>query len=510
MADTQSSRRRKQRARAMLTAPHVAAFLPATMIVAYWTGGEHLMVFVAILFPGLLAIGGILTRTAPVAQSIKDDSTGLPLRNKLLRQLDVGFSSEAEYEKSCIVLEIDEFQELSSQMGREDSHQILLKVSERIRSVLRESDLVCSIGCGRFGISIDKRQRADLEATLQLASRLQATVGEPISINQTRVLLSSCIGFAMPARAPEATGESLLSAAESALAVAILAGPGSIRAFSNGMAPRVERVDHNRDDLKHALDTGQIRPWFQPQICMETGQVSGCEALARWEHPTIGLIAPGAFLPAIAKAGLLERLGEVMLFGTLTALQDWERQGIDLPSAAINISAEELNNPNLTDKIKWELDRFETAPQRLVIEILENAIAQTEDDVARRNIDELTKLGCKIDLDDFGTGNASIASIKRFNVNRIKIDRSFVTHVDTDPDQQNMIAAILTIATQLNVETLAEGIETHGEYRKLTKLGCDHAQGYSIARPMPADGFLSWAGAYDPASGKEINIPLLA
>ncbi|WP_371171243.1 putative bifunctional diguanylate cyclase/phosphodiesterase [Aliiroseovarius sp. 2305UL8-7] len=510
MADLPGSRHWKQRLRSSLTAPHLAAFLPATMILAYWAGGEHLMILVAIVFPGLLAIGGILTRTAPQTLGSRDDTTGLPLRQKLLQQLDVGFANAVEFEKSCIVLEIDDFQKLRSQMGDDDSRQILSKVADRIRSALRECDLVCAIGDGRFGISIDKRQRADLEATLQLASRLQSTISEPISINQTRVLLSSCIGFAMPGRAPEATGEALLSAAESALAVALLAGPGSIRAFSNGMATRVGRVEHNREDLANALDSGQIRPWFQPQVCMKTGQLSGCEALARWQHPTIGLIAPGAFLPAITKAGLLERLGEVMLYGTLSAVQDWERQGLDLPSAAINISAEELNNPNLTEKIRWELDRFGTPPERLMIEILENVFAQTEDDVARHNINELTKLGCKIDLDDFGTGNASIASIKRFSVNRIKIDRSFITHVDTDQDQQNMISAILTIANQLNVETLAEGVETHGEYEKLAKLGCDHAQGYSIAKPMSAEGFLNWARLYDPKTRKNQSMPRLA
>ncbi|MCK8464383.1 GGDEF domain-containing phosphodiesterase [Aliiroseovarius sp. S1339] len=510
MALVQGGEQVKRRVRAILTAPHLAAFLPAIMITAYWYGGEHLMVLVAILFPGLLAIGGALTRPAPPKQRKNDVITGLPPRPKLLEQLDRGFASDAEYEKSCLALEIDDIQKLTAQLGTEGIRQVLRATSDRLRATLRDTDLVCALGAGRFGVSIDRRQRVDLEATLQLAARLQAAVSEPISIDQSRVLLSSCVGFALPSRAPEATGEALLAAAESALGAALLAGPGSIRAFSNGMTARVERSEHNRDELSRALDTGEIMPWFQPQVCVKTGHVTGCEALVRWQHPTMGLIAPGAFLPAIAKAGLLERLGEVVLFGALSALQDWDRQGVDVPAVAINISAEELNNPNLSEKIKWELDRFDTQPDRLVIEILETVVAQTEDDVARHNINALADLGCKIDLDDFGTGNASIASISRFNVHRIKIDRSFVTHIDTDTDQKNMISAILTIADQLNVGTVAEGVETHGEHMKLAALGCDHAQGYSIAKPMPAQAFLDWVKAHEPKLTTQRVVPKLA
>lgn len=510
MAIVQGAEQVKRRIRAVLTAPHLAAFLPATMILAYWYGGEHLMVLVAILFPGLLAIGGALTRPSPPALRKVDATTGLPERSRLLEQLDLGFTQDADYEKSCLVLEIDEITKLAEQLGNDAIDHVLRTVSDRLRTALRETDLVCALDVGRFGFSIDKRQRVDLEATLQLAARLQAAVSDPISLDQTRVLLSSCVGFALPGKSPEASGEALLAAAESALSVAIQSGPGSIRAFSNGMTPRVGRVEHNRDTLLCALDEGQIKPWFQPQLCVKTGRITGCEALARWQHPTMGLIAPGAFLPALAKAGLLERLGEVVLFEALTALRDWESAGFIVPTVAVNLSADELSNPTLSDKIRWELDRFDTPPERLVVEILENVIAQTEDDVAIHNVTALTRAGCKIDLDDFGTGNAAIASIARFNVHRIKIDRSFVTHIDSDTDQQSMISAILTIAKQLNVATLAEGVETHAEHAMLAALGCDHAQGYSIARPMPADEFLDWALAHEQKRAADMVAPRLA
>lgn len=510
MAVVQGAEQVKKRIRAILTAPHLAAFLPATMIFAYWYGGEHLMVLVAILFPGLLAIGGTLTRPSPASPQKIDATTGLPKRTKLIEHLDFGFMPDAEYEKSCLVLEIDEITKLADQLGPVGIEHVLRIVSGRLRTALRETDLVCVLDVGRFGFSIDKRQRVDLEATLQLAARLQAVVSDPISLDQTRVLLSSCLGFAMPGRSPEANGEALLSAAESALSFAIQSGPGSIRAFSNGMAPRVGRIEHNRETLLRALDEGQIKPWFQPQVCVKTGRITGCEALARWQHPTMGLIAPGAFLPAIAKAGLLERLGEVVLYGALSAVRDWDNEGINVSTVAVNVSADELNNPTLSDKIKWELDRFDTSPERLVVEILENVITQTEDDVAIHNVKALALLGCKIDLDDFGTGNAAIASIARFNVHRIKIDRSYVTHIDTDIDQQNMISAILTIAKQLDIGTVAEGVETHAEHAMLATLGCDQAQGYSIAKPMPAETFLQWALTHEQKRTADVVVPKLA
>ncbi|GHF00834.1 diguanylate cyclase [Aliiroseovarius zhejiangensis] len=510
MAIVQGAEQVKSSIRAVLKAPHLAAFLPATMIFAYWYGGESLMVLVAILFPGLLAIGGAVTRPATASPRRIDAVTGLPKRDRLLEHLDRGFEPDAAFEKSCLVLEIDDFEKLTQQLGRAGTEHICRTVSDRLRSALRESDLICALEAGRFGLSIDKRQRADLEATLQLAARLQATVSEPISLEQTRVLLSSCIGFALPGRAPGASGDALLAAAESALSVATQAGPGSIRAYSNGMAPRVGRVEHNREALLRALDEGQIAPWFQPQVCVKTGRLTGCEALARWQHPTMGLIAPGAFLPAIAKAGLLERLGEVVLYGALSALRDWDREGLTVPTVAINVSAEELNNPCLSDKIRWELDRFDIASSRLVVEILEDVITQTEDDIAIHNVNALAEIGCKIDLDDFGTGNAAIASIARFNVHRIKIDRSFVTHIDSDADQQNMFSAILTIANQLKVGTVAEGVETHAEHAMLVKLGCDHAQGYSIAKPMPAAAFPEWVLGRGQNQATEQDIPKLA
>ncbi|WP_349237603.1 EAL domain-containing protein [Sulfitobacter sp. 15WGC] len=193
----------------------------------------------------------------------------------------------------------------------------------------------------------------------------------------------------------------------------------------------------------------------------------------------------------------MERLAEVMMYHAFAALKAWDGSGTVVPQIGVNFAGGELANPRLIDKITWELDRFDLSPDRLAIEVLETVVASTADDVITRNINALRKLGCRIDLDDFGTGHASIASIRRFSVSRIKIDRSFVMKADRDPDQQRMISAILTMAERLGIETLAEGVETVGEHVLLAQLGCDHVQGFGIARPMPFEQTLDWIARHN-------------
>jgi EAL domain-containing protein (putative c-di-GMP-specific phosphodiesterase class I) len=259
------------------------------------------------------------------------------------------------------------------------------------------------------------------------------------------------------------------------------------------------------DEARDALELGHILPWFQPQISTDTGAVTGFEALARWQHPERGMISPPEFLPALERAGLMDRLGEVMLYHAFTALRAWDRAGKTVPSVGVNFSAAELRNPTLLDRIAWELDRFDLDAGRLTVEVLESVIATSQDDMTQRNIAGLAGLGCTIDLDDFGTGHASITSLRQFAISRIKIDRSFVMKVDQDRDQQQMVSAILTMAEQLGLDTLAEGIETAGEHSMLAQLGCRNVQGYGIGRPMPFADTLDWLHAHD----KKLSAPPL-
>ncbi len=181
-----------------------------------------------------------------------------------------------------------------------------------------------------------------------------------------------------------------------------------------------------------------------------------------------------------------------MLYNALVALSRWEKAGLHVPTIGVNFSADELRNPRLPDKLKWELDRFDLTPDRLSVEILETVVAQTDNDVIVHNVAALARMGCGIDLDDFGTGHTSIANLRRFAVRRLKIDRSFVTRLDEDRDQQRIVAAILSLAERLGLDTLGEGVETMAEHAMLAQLGCGHLQGFGIARPMPFDDTIDW------------------
>jgi EAL domain-containing protein (putative c-di-GMP-specific phosphodiesterase class I) len=248
-------------------------------------------------------------------------------------------------------------------------------------------------------------------------------------------------------------------------------------------------------EVAAAFERGEITAYFQPQVSTRSGEVTGFEALARWHHPVRGMIPPVEFLPALAQAGRMDRLGEAMVREALAALRHWDGLGLRIPRVGVNFSNAELADPSLVERIGWELDRNDLTPDRLVIEVLENVVANRAEDVVMRNLAGLARLGCCLDLDDFGTGHASITSIRRFSIERIKIDRSFVTRIDDDPEQQKMVSAILTMAERLGLDTLAEGVETAAERAMLAKLGCGHVQGFAIARPMPLSETADWLRA---------------
>ncbi len=188
----------------------------------------------------------------------------------------------------------------------------------------------------------------------------------------------------------------------------------------------------------------------------------------------------------------MELLGQTMLAQSLAALVELDRRGLHLPTVAVNFSGPELRNPQLPDRLRWTLDRFGLAPSRLTVEVLESVVTGDGDDVIASNIGRISALGCAVDLDDFGTGNSSITAIRRFALNRLKIDRSFVQDVDQNRDQQKLVMAILSLAERLGLDTLAEGVETPAEHALLAQLGCGHVQGYVVAKPMPVGDLVRW------------------
>ena len=493
-----TARTGRRRVGAALRGPQALAFMPALSLGAFWIGGEAWLLATALGLPALYALAGSFTTTdAP--------PDGAPRHNRARVEAALADTlreaGETGTATACLMMAMDDADHLVRDHGASARDTVMERCLARLPGALRQADRVFALPRGHVAVVLATVPRLDLETMIQLSTRVQTALEEPVSIDATAVAASWSVGFCTAARNPGAGASDLLGAAEAALADARRNGPSAIRAHSGTMPAAPALAPHLHDEALSGLENGQFRPWFQPQVSTDTGHVSGFEALARWHHPTRGMIPPADFLPVLEETGNLERLAREMVTRSLEALLHWDREGLDVPGVAVNFAGADLRDPGLVDRIAWELDRFELPPRRLTVEVLESVVIPASDDVVTRNIRALADLGCAIDLDDFGTGHASIASIRRFRVNRLKIDRSFVTRADRDSDQQRMLAAILTMADRLGLDTLAEGVETAGEHAVLAQLGCRYVQGFGIARPMPLDQTGDWIRHHAQAVG---------
>ncbi len=480
----------------VLSGPPALAFAPALTLAAFWIGGERALVVVALGLP--LVFAGLAEFRSRGRYNLDTSPGGLMAIDTFATQMEGIFNAtRASGENSaCLIVALDEYADFLDLHGNAAANHLTEQFSSRILSIIRAQDIVTKLDQDKIAIGLHPSRQLDLEACIQMSGRIQSVVEEPIMLNGAGVYVSCSIGFSLHSNVAEGGYEDWIDAASAALSEAQRNGPSTIRAFSSETRRRSLIRANLRKEFDAALDSGEIRPWFQPQISTDTGRVTGFEALARWEHPQKGVLGPQVFLPFAEQAELMEKLGQAMRYHAFAAMSAWDRAGVVVPRIGVNFSSDELRDPTLVDRLKWELDQNDLTPDRLAIEILETVFSRRPDDVITRNITSLSELGCCIDLDDFGTGHASIASIKRFNVSRIKIDRSFVAKADRDASQQQLVSAILTMAERLNVETLAEGVETKGEHALMAQLGCNHVQGFGISKPMPFEKTLDWITAH--------------
>lgn len=479
-----------------LQGPQALAFLPAAALAAFWLGGEPLLLAVALGTPGLFLLAGLPGSASAHRNGAQADIIDSNAAVRLAQQA-LDRARAANIATACMMIEVDGLEDIAKNADEPTIDGLRELTLGRLRKTLRRDDEAVRLGENRYLVLLAPSLRLDLEALLQLAGRIQNAIEEPTSIEETTRYLSASIGFCGSLRLKnEATGKQLFEATRVALDEAAAKGPSAIRAWSENMRQAHIEQKTLRNEVDRALSNGQIQPWFQPQICTSTGMISGVEALARWIHPERGIVPPAQFLRVLEDSGRMEHLSEVILQHSLTALRSWDQAGLDIPRVSVNFSDPELRDPRLVERIQWELDRFGLTAERLGIEVLETVIAGSPEGIVARNIVELGQIGCHIDLDDFGTGHASLTSLRRFKVHRLKIDRSFVTRVDRDEDQHRMLAAVLGMADRLGLETIAEGVESVGEHALLSQLGCDHVQGFGIARPMPADKLIDWAHSH--------------
>lgn len=470
-------------------------FLPLAVVIAYWLGPPSLLATVSLVLPSLLALKEVTRKPVePWLPNAEERDFITPFGNRAFayRRANDAIRMRRTGAGSAVIrarfLDLDAWR---LRQGAGFADRLVRTLAEELRGVLRDRDAIARTEGSDFLIILDPTRKGGEEAVEDVARRVQSAMERIIHVDQIPLAGPVAVGICPIARAPAPSAEAWLEAALVAAEEAALAG-GGLRRFDSRMQHAARTRDALRADLEAALENGEIRVWYQPQVNARTGAPVGMEALARWHHPEHGVLAPSAFLPEVARQGLSERLSEVIMHQAFAKLRNLSRAGLEDLTVGVNLSTDELRNPSLVDKLKWEADRFDLEPSNICIEVLETVICETDDDIVARNLRALARVGFRIDLDDFGTGHAAIANIRRFSVTRIKIDRSFVAPLSGDAEASMLIDAMVRMARSLGVETLAEGVETPGDQALLAELGVTAVQGYAIARPMPDEEIGDW------------------
>lgn len=471
------------------------AFIPFSLAATYWLAGERTMILVAAILPAAAVILSLF----PDRRSVPAD-TQVFIRS--LKSIEAWFQNHLQDNKNALSqtavmsLKIDNLDQLEERLGISMDDAILDEFANRVIGTVRNDDVVVRGKKSDLLIFLTNVRAPESENLLHLSRRIQSCLDEPFQSGTARVYCTATIGIARANHVEERSTSALIHAADAANRAASKDGPGAVRLYKSSYGRTPTSDNALQGQVAAALENGQIIAWYQPQVSTHTGEISGFEALARWEHPTRGLISPASFLSMIDQLGLSQRLSEVILTHALSTLRAWDRADLGIPSVSVNYSSDELSNPRLPEFLRWELDHFELTPDRLTVEVLENVIAETQDDIISRNLRAISDMGCRIDLDDFGTSYTSILNIRKFSVSRLKIDRQLVSRIDADEDQRKLVLALLAMSEQLGIETLAEGVETAEEHSMLAQLGCDHIQGFNLARPMPRGDSLAWIPDY--------------
>jgi len=424
-----------------------------------------------------------------------DPLTGLPNRACLSEHLErLWAEPRPEGERLAVChLDLSRFKAINDNHGHAIGDTVLRRVADILRSETRKGDFIARIGGDEFVVVIP-RIRGEVEAVSML-DRIVSQIGEPFRIGGITVRIGARVGIATSQQG-EDNAEALLIGAELATMQAKRSGePRSF--FSEEM--RVQEITRNRlrEQLVTAVDTAQIVPHFQPQIDLRDSRIVGFEALARWNHPEHGLIGPGRFLDLAEEAGVIDRVGRRIFRQSLDALQRWRAAGYDVPTIGINVSGREIRDPRFIDWLKFEVELRGLEPSSVVIELLETILVESEDDVLIAHLRTLSDHGFRIDLDDFGTGHASLSNLLRMKIDRIKIDRSFITGIERMARQRRLTSTMISMARSLEIEVLAEGVESPQEIATVRELGCHLVQGYAVARPMDASRVLDWLAARD-------------
>ncbi|ATE62600.1 diguanylate cyclase [Thauera sinica] len=426
-----------------------------------------------------------------------DALTGLPNRVLLQDRLQRSMAQSRRRGTRLAVayIDLDGFKAVNDRHGHQAGDQLLTTVAARMKAVLREGDSISRLGGDEFvAVLIDLE---DTDSCLLLVQRLLSAVAQSVRVAGHDLNVSASIGLTLYPQGEEVDADQLLRQADLAMYEAKLAGKNRHHIFDTAH-DRSQRSRHESlGRIRQALDQGEFALFYQPKVNMRTGVLVGAEALIRWNHPQQGLLEPAAFLPTVADHPLAVDLGNWVIGQALAQIVRWKAQGIDVP-VSVNISARHLHSPDFMLMLQSALAAHpHLSPGSLELEVLETSALESMTQVTRI-VEACAAIGVSFALDDFGTGYSSLAYLKRLPAARLKIDQLFVRNMLDDPEDLAILEAVLGLARAFRREVTAEGVESEAHGRLLLQLGCDVAQGFGIALPMPATELVRWAFSWSP------------
>ncbi len=403
---------------------------------------------------------------------------------------------------AVVYLDLDGFKAVNDMHGHKVGDQLLIALANRMKQALREGDTLARMGGDEFVIVL--LDLGDIHACAPMLDRLLSAASLPLTVDDFVLRVSASLGVTFYPQAEEADADQLLRQADQAIYQAKLAGRNRYHFFDAEQDRNMRGHHENLERIRIALDDRQFVLHYQPKVNMRTGQVVGAEALIRWQHPERGLLLPGAFLPVVENHQLAIDIGEWVITTALTQIEAWRAAGLNLP-ISVNVSARQLQQWDFALCLRELLSAHPTVdPADLELEVLETSALE---DLERASmiIEHYQDLGVNFALDDFGTGYSSLTYLKRLSVNQLKIGPSFVRDMVDDPDDLSILEGIIGLAEAFRRRVIAEGVETVEHRKMLLQLGCELAQGYGIARPMPADELPAWVAGDPPRAGSGVR-----
>jgi diguanylate cyclase len=416
-----------------------------------------------------------------------DALTGLPNRVLLDDRLQQAIAHADRDKRSFAVLvcDLDRFKLINDSLGHRAGDELLQEVARRLLTVVRTADTVARFGGDEFvliGTSI-----GDAEDAAGLAARVMDALQPPVRISTIDIHTSPSIGIAMY---PDdgASMETLLAHADAAMYSAKQHGRGNFRRYAPGMDAGTEERVQFESDLHSAVTQNQFELHYQPKVDTRTGEVRSAEALIRWAHPTRGIISPADFIPLAEECGLIGAIGGWVIREACRQMRAWQLDGVPTLRVSVNLSASQFRDSGLVDSIRRALDDADLQARFLEVELTESAV-MSDPEKSIAILEQLSAMGVLVSVDDFGTGYSSMSYLRRFPIDKLKIDRVFIDEIVSRPEDASIVRAIVSLAHSLRLKVVAEGVETPAQLDFLKTAGCDEYQGYHFSRPLPAADF---------------------